>query len=256
MVGGGGLCEAGAGLFDEAAGGVLALGADPIDVRRVDLQHLLDALPLVFALRKDRLALAHRQESVQRDEIELLTLYLVGAAGFLALRLKDLYGGSHIGQRVVCALEIVLVVAPIDIAQAARGTPHLDDIRVVERAVLEIERQPFSLQVVVQNAGIESVAVVGEQVAALDKGHHVGIDGAQAHALLFEHLARDMMYLLRRRGDGVSTRRADVPIPMVHLLEIGGTKLDKRQLNNPIALDIQTGGLRIETNYKFGHESN
>ncbi len=238
---------------DEAAGGILTLGADPIDIRRIRRQNRLDGLATVLPLRKDLLPILQRQKTIQRDEIELGTLYLLLALAALALRTEHINGGTHICQRIVRPIEIVPIVAPIDIAQTAGSAGRLDNISIVEGMAVEIERQALALQIVVQDTGIEAVAIVRKHIAALDKRHHLRIDRAKADPIRLKLLAGNMMHRLCRRRNAIRTGRANIPITMIYLNEIGGTELDKRQLDDPIVLDLQAGSFGIKANNELGH---
>ncbi len=59
------------------------------------------------------------QEAVHRDEVEVGSAELLRVFGGLLLRLEDGYRGAHICQRVVGVVELLAVVTPIDIGQAA-----------------------------------------------------------------------------------------------------------------------------------------
>ena len=240
-------------VFDILAGGGGAVLADPIEVGSVCTGNFRDSLAAVFALCKDKIAVFESEEAVHGNKIELRAVYLlVGSAG-LVLCFEDRYRGTHIGKRVVCVLEIMSVVAAIDIAQFARGACRLDDVGIIEDMFVEIKRQSLALEVVVENTGIETVAVVGKDVTAGGERHQLRIDALQAHALLFQLGLRDMVDCLSRRVYTVGTRGENIPVECLCLFESAGIEFYQRELDDRVVLDVQPRGLGIKAYDVVGH---
>ena len=105
-------------LYQLARGGGAVL-QHPVYIVGLSLLHLLYRLSFVFALCKHFLPIAYRQEAVHRDEVEVGSTELLRVFGGLLLRLEDGYRGAHIRQRVMGVVELLAVVTPIDIGQAA-----------------------------------------------------------------------------------------------------------------------------------------
>lgn len=244
-----------AGVFDELARGGGAVLHHPIQVGGVLLLHLRERLAAVLALCKDGddVALAvfgwcGGKESVHGYEVELGTQELLLRLRGLPLRLENRDGGADIRERVVGVFKVMPVVSAIDVSEAAGGAGGLYEVGIVEAAVAQLPRQPLAQQIVVEDAGIEVVAVVGEDVAALEERHHIGIDIAEGDAVRLQLLTGDMVYRLRLGGDGVGAGGAYIPVADTDLLERPCIHFHQGQLDNPIALHIQPGGLGIKTN--------
>ena len=124
----------------------------------------------------------------------------------------------------------------------------LQQQRIVPCAPLKIEGQAEALEVIVQDGGIVSVAVVREEIAAPGEGDEIIVDAAQAHAVLQQERLADMVYRFGFGGDGERSFRQDVPVALVDGLPGICVELNERQLDDMLFLHIQTCGLCIKTN--------
>ena len=247
---------------DDIAGllvGPFALVDDPLEVGAVDTQHRLDRLAFVGTLAEIVELAASDEPSVERDEMELVALCPCPVVR-LHLCAEDLDSSQDIVERVMCSLKRMAVVAGIgggEVTMVAFAslrvdlTGHMDTLeceRIVPGAVVEVERETESLEVIMEDRRVVVIAVVGENVASVCEGDELRIDVAQRDAVVEEELPGDMVYRLRLCGDGEVALGQDIPVALVDGLPGFGIELHERELDDVVFLYVEAGGLGIKTN--------